>query len=431
MKVTLISVSDNDRGASRSAYRLHLGLRRLGVESQLFVQGKVTADPHVVRYQPTTQLFSGLARNWRRYQLNRSMRPYAGTLPRERTFFTDDRTSCLSDPLPQIPASDIIHLHWVAEFLDFPSFFRWLPQQKPFVWTIHDMASLTGGCCYDLGCDKFVESCGACPQLGSHAERDLSREIWTRKKSEYARLDPARVRIVTPSRWLASEVRRSSLLGRFECSVIPYGLDLEMFQPRDRHVARQLLGVPPDAKVLLFVADKVTDYRKGFFALDQALDGIAPDNIFVVCVGREAPASIQRFRHLAADGIANDRVLSFVYSAADIFVAPSLADNLPNTVLEAIACGVPTVAFDAGGVPDMVRPGMTGVLAKAGDAAELRSAILKLLSDTQRLCEIRANCRRIALEEYDLALQARRYMQLYDDLLGSGRKTPSEERVLA
>lgn len=431
MKVTLISVSDNDRGASRSAYRLHLGLRRLGVESRMFVQGQVTGGADVVRYQPTTRLLSGLARNWRRYQLNRSMRPYLATLPRERTFFTDDRTSYLSDPLPQIPPADVLHVHWVAEFLDYPAFFRWLPAQKPFVWTLHDMASITGGCCYDLGCGKFAQSCGACPQLGSRAERDLSRQIWTRKKRSYGRLDPARVRIVAPSQWLAREVRRSSLLGRFECRVIPYGLDLEMFQPRDRHVARRLLGVPPDAKVLLFVADKVTDYRKGYFVLEQALDGIPPDDIFVVCVGREAPASIQRFRHLTADGIANDRVLSFIYSAADIFVAPSLADNLPNTVLEATACGVPTVAFDAGGVPDMVRPGVTGLLAKAGDAAELRGAILQLLSDTQRLCAMRANCRRIALEEYDLTLQARRYMQMYEELLGSSHKIPSEDRVLA
>ena len=431
MNVTLLSASDNDRGASRSAYRLHLGLRQLGVESQMFVRGKVTADPDVVRYVPRKQLLAGLARNWRRYLLNRGMRPYEGRLPREHTFFTDDRTSFLAGPLEQIPQADVIHLHWVAEFLDYPAFFQWLPKQHPFVWTLHDMANFTGGCCYDLGCGKFAHSCGQCPQLGSRKERDLSRGIWARKKNEYASLDPRRVRIVTPSRWLAREVGRSPLLGRFPCSVIPYGLDLEMFQPRDRRVARALLGVPVDARVLLFMADKVTDFRKGYHLFEQALEGIAPDEVFIVCAGGEAPASIRRFRHASMDGIANDRVLSFVYSAADVFVAPSLADNLPNTVLEALACGVPVVAYDAGGVPDLVRPDVTGILVKAGDATGLRNAVLELLRDSQKRAEMAANCRRIAVQEYELAIQARRYKELYEDLLGRGRQTPRDARVPA
>lgn len=429
MRVTLISASDNDRGASRSAYRLHLGLRRLGLQSKMFVRGKVTGDPDVLRYQPTKRLFSGLARNWRRYRLNRSMTPYEGKLPREHTFFTDDRTSFLADPLEQIPDADVLHLHWVAEFLDYSEFFAWLPKAKPFVWTLHDMANLTGGCCYDLGCGKFAQSCGQCPQLGSRVEKDLSREVWTRKKREYTGLDPGRVRIVTPSRWLAREVGRSPLLGRFPCCVIPYGLDLETFQPRDRRVARELFGVPAEAKVLLFMADKVTDFRKGYHLFEQALQGVSPDEMFVICAGGEAPPGIQRFRHAVVDGIANDRVLSFVYSAADVFVAPSLADNLPNTVLEAIACGVPVVAFDAGGVPDLVRPRETGTLVETGDATELRNAILQLLHDSRQRMEMAANCRRIAVQEYELTIQAQRYKDVYEDLAGRKCKAAQDDPV--
>jgi glycosyltransferase involved in cell wall biosynthesis len=199
--------------------------------------------------------------------------------------------------------------------------------------------------------------------------------------------------------------------------VIPYGLDNDVFQPRERHVARDVLGIPFNASVVLFVADFAGSYRKGFHILVPALSDLeAERQVFLLCLGQNPPAELKRFPHAHFEDITNDRMLSFVYSAADVFVAPSLADNLPNTVLESMACGTPVVAFDVGGLPEMVRPGITGLLAPAGDAVKLKEAILCLLEDSGRRAEMAANCRRIALAEYDLAIQAKRYIQLYGEL---------------
>jgi glycosyltransferase involved in cell wall biosynthesis len=205
---------------------------------------------------------------------------------------------------------------------------------------------------------------------------------------------------------------------------------LDVFQPRDRGVARELLGIPSNTSVVLFLAHKTDEFRKGHHVLLDALDGITADrNIFLLSVGAGGQSKVQRFPHVCFDGIGNDRVLSFIYSAADVFVCPSLADNLPNTILESIACGTPVAAFAAGGIPDLVRPGITGLLARTGDASELRDAILQLLDDRVKRSEISANCRRVAVEEYELTLQARRYGRLYENMFAGRPSTAPAERT--
>ena len=280
------------------------------------------------------------------------------------------------------------------------------------------MEVMTGGCFYNGDCERFMAQCGACPQLGSKSESDLSRQIWQRKLRIYSKHAPGQLHIVTPSRWLGDEVKRSSLLGSFPCTVIPNSLDTVVFAPRSRAAAREVLGIPPDAKVILFIADGVHDPRKGLHLLDQALSGIpANDNCFVVFLGPGQPPGLDNLPHLHIEPVNNDRFLSFVYSAADVFVAPSLQDNLPNTVLESIACGTPVVGFGVGGIPDLVRPGKTGLLAKPADALDLRRAIFELLGDADRLKAMQTNCRKIAIEEYSLEIQARRYLDLYREAI--------------
>ena len=418
MKIALISTMDYVGGASRAAYRLHNQLRASGHGSQMFVYLKFTHDSDVRNYKPAENLVSRVRRTARRSSLSREKEKYASSTPFERTFFTDDRTQFGFDLIEQMPDSDVIHLHWTGDFLDYPTFFRWLSKSKPLVWTLHDMANLTGGCCYDLGCGKFTQRCGACPQLGSQDESDLSRQIWLRKRDEFATLDASRVHIVTPSVWLANEVKKSPLMSRFACSVIPYGLDLGVFQPRSRQTARDLFGVPQDAKVILFLADGVGEYRKGFHILAQALTALdSRERPFLLSLGKDPPPGLGDFSRAHFSDITNDRILSFAYSAADLFVAPSLADNLPNTILESMACGTPVVAFDVGGVPDMVRPGVTGLLVPPGDANGLKHAVLSLLVDPAKRAEMSANCRRIALAEYNLLLQAQRYSEIYEALM--------------
>lgn len=392
----------------------------------MFVAQKAGDEPSVMRYNPPLDMLSRVKRSVRRKMIARDIGKYASTAPAGISFFTDDRTMYGGDPWRYLPENDLIQLHFVAQFVDYYAFFSVAPRNKQFVWTMHGMEALTGGCHYDYGCGKFAQECGACPQLGSQSPLDLTRKVWRRKRDSYQRIESSQLHIVSPSRWLQGEARRSSLLSRFDCSVIPYGLDTEVFAPRDQRVAREILRIPLDAKVVLFVADGVDDPRKGFHLLMQAVARLGTGgNVFLLSVGTGRRPDFQGVPHMHIQGLRNDGILSCVYSAADVFAVPSLQDNLPNTVLESLACGVPVVGFNVGGIPDMVRPGVTGLLAGAGDGNELRSGISEMLQNDEKRAEMSFNCRRIALQEYALEIQARRYAQLYEGLLKSSAKGDS------
>jgi len=421
VRVVHVATWDNQGGACRAAYRVHDGLKRLRIDSQMYVRTRLSGDPTVWAYQPSQALVIRVRRRARRLALERAMHRYDKTSPPGRSHFADDRSFFWGDVIRQVPTADLVHVHWVSQFVDYGVFFPWL--SVPLVWTLHDMANFTGGCCYDLGCDRFVAQCGACPQLGSSGDDDLSRHIWLRKKRHYSHLDAAHVHIVTPSRWLATQVARAPLLCRFDRSVIPYGLDLDVFKPRDPRVVRELLGIAPDARVVLFVAHSLAERRKGFGYLLDALREIpSAADVWLLSVGLGGPVEVPHIRHRHFDSLSDDRMLSFYYSAADVLVVPSSADNLPNTILESMACGTPVIAFDAGGMPELVRPGVTGLLVPTGNTAQLRQAILQLLSELPMRSELSANCRRISTEEYDLGVQASRYADIYESMLDGTRR---------
>lgn len=429
MKVVHISTYDCVGGASRSAYRLHDGLRRSGQESRMFVAKRSSLDPWVIRYDPPRDLRSRVLRTLRRLNIVLASRLYHLQAPAGLSFFSDDRTKYGKDPWRRLPESDLIQLHWVARFVDYEAFFELVPATTPVVWTLHDMVPFTGGCHYDQACNRFAQSCGRCPQLGSESDTDLTGQVWQRKWKSFQKLRPEQLHIVTPSRWLGEQVGQSSLLSRFPRSVIPYGLDTEVFAPRDRSVSRELLRIPRHAKVVLFVANGVSEPRKGFHLLTRALEKIdSPSEMFLLSLGSGAPAEFGGFPKAHIGHVDNDSFLSHVYSAADIFVAPSLQDNLPNTVLESISCGTPVVGFAVGGIPDMVRPGLTGLLAAPGDAAELRRAILDLLRNDESREKMAINCRQIATQEYSLEIQALRYLDLYEEILGERRVDGWQQR---
>jgi glycosyltransferase involved in cell wall biosynthesis len=225
---------------------------------------------------------------------------------------------------------------------------------------------------------------------------------------------------VAISRWMAATVQGSSLLGGCPVTVIPLGLDVDDFAPRDRCLARDVLGVPREARVILFAADSVENRRKGFKLLAKALVGLDRlPHLFLLSLGRGKPALDTPFPHLHLGYISNDRLLSLVYSAADVFVCPSLQENFAQTALEALACGIPVVGFAIGGLPDMVRHGVTGLLVSPQDVVALRAAIVDLLQDVAKRTEMSAHCRRIAVEEYSLEIQARHYIELYQQLVAN------------
>lgn len=418
MKITLVDTYDYaGGGGSRCAYRLHDGLRRVGADSRMFVCYKGRNDPEVYAYEPKRTPGARVARRWRQFRWGAELKRYSKTIPFEHSFYLDDRAVFRQEPFEQLPSTDVLNLHFVAGFVDLGALVQWLPKSMPVVWTFHDMAPLTGGCCYDLGCGRFANGCGTCPQLGSREQSDPTRKSWERKRRNYSMLDAARLHIVAPSRWMREQAQRSPFVAGFNCSVIPYGLDVEVFQPREKCLARERFGIPLNARVVLFNAFNLGEFRKGYHILREMLAGLERNtNVFLLSVGREEASGIGHLAHLHLGRVQDDELLSFAYSAADVYICPSLADNLPNTIMEAMACGTPAVAFAAGGIPEMVRQGETGLLARSGDAVGLRDAMLQLLEDEGKRRMMAAKCRRIATEEYELALQARRYMELYQTL---------------
>jgi len=417
MRVVHIIRWDGGGGAAMGAHRLHRSLQRLGIDSTIFVAEKLTADPTVTQFRPSSRLLSRLRRRIRRQRIRASWRRY-----RPVTSFTDDRVAFGREVLEQLPSGDVLHVHGTSGFVDFSLFFRLLPRRIPVVRTMHDMNFFTGGCHNNGGCDKFAGRCGACPQLGSHREHDLSRRIWERKRRALDMVPRDRLHVVAPSRWLANEARRSSLLSRFDISVIPLGIDVDTLAPMDRHAARAVLRIPTDASVLLFVATQPNHPLKGFAYLAAALEKLDLPDIFVVSVGNEAPLLGPGIKRSHLGRITDQRLLALAYNAADLLIVPSLQESFCQVVLEALACGTPVVASGVGGIPEMVRTGVNGSLVSPRDVGGLGAAIRSLLADRPRLEQMREHCRPIVLDEYSLDLVARRYADLYQALCQSSVK---------
>jgi glycosyltransferase involved in cell wall biosynthesis len=355
------------------------------------------------------------------------MKRYQSTISNKLEYFGNDKVPGIDPFAAGLPSADITHLHFVAGFVDYQKFFKRWEKGRPLVWTLHDMNPFTGGCHYSLGCDRFEIGCGACHLLGSTDENDFSARAVKRKKAAFDFLSPDATRIIAPSRWLAKEARASSLLGRFDVKVVPHGLDTETFSPRDRALAREVFGLPQNAKVILFGATSSNNYRKGFdlaVAAVRSLEDRLPKggaplvlaSIGELSVGKTSGISLAEFGYLG-----QDRLLSYAYSAADIFVMPSREEAFGQVAIEAMSCAIPVVSFDLGGAQDIVRNGETGFLVEPENVEMLSEAIAALLKDPNYCEAMGRRARKVAVEEYGLETFAQRTISLYDEIL---RGTP-------
>ncbi len=283
------------------------------------------------------------------------------------------------------------------------------------------MWAFTGGCHYSGECVRYQQECGLCPQLGSRHNKDLSHWVWKRKERSWKHIT---LTIVTPSRWLSSCVRKSSLLGRYRIEVIPNGIDAGIFKPIDRLYSRALLGVPENKKVILFAAiNPLEDERKGYHFLIEALHRLSEKStnnlLELVVVGASTPKNSPKLplpvRYL---GYVEDvsRLVN-CYSAADVFVAPSKEDNFPSTVLESLACGTPVLSFSVGGIPDLVEHMKNGYLAKPFDIADLSYGIEWIMNDESRYKALSRRARQKVEEEFTFNIQVKRYLGLYEEVL--------------
>jgi len=412
MNVLFLNATDIEGGAGRAAYRLLTGMRGLGVPARMLVQRKSGDDPAVIGPATSRGKVAGIVRPHLdqlllRFYPRRQLTFFPAVLP----------DSVAADVAPLAP--DLVHLHWVAGgFLRVETLRR---LGRPLVWTLHDSWPFTGGCTMPLECRRYEQRCGQCPILGSARERDLSRWLWKRKHSAWKGLD---LTIVTPSRWLGAAARASALFRDARVEVIPNGLDLVRFRPHDRRYARELLGLPQDRRLILFIGmNIVNDRNKGFHLLLPALEALRQngwgEGAEVVVAGCSDPppgVAMPLTTHFLGR-LHDDVTLALLYSAADIFVLPSIQENLPNTVMEAMACGTPTVAFDQGGVPDLVAHGRTGFLARPGDPGDLARCMAGLLDNDAQREAFGHEARRVAEGEYSLETVARRYCALYEEIL--------------
>jgi hypothetical protein len=279
------------------------------------------------------------------------------------------------------------------------------------------MNPFTGGCHFSAGCNGFRHRCGNCPQIAGSADDDITAKTLEMKRQLYAGLN---LHVVAPSRWLSDEAQRSIAFAEAAShQVIPYSLDTKRYSPVDRIAARRALNLDPEKKIVLFGAASIGNRRKGLHELLEAWADLPADSVQGLMFGSgEAPVigdGQAPIKHLGFIG--EPEQLRLAYSAADVFVLPSLEDNLPQTGLEAMSCGTPVVAFDAGGIPDYVRPGKTGLLSPAGEAKGLAAQIRALLDHPEWRERMGRTAREVMVREYSQAVESARYTQLLESIL--------------
>ena len=414
MKVLILSAKDIRGGAARAAYRQHQGLLAAGIDSQMLVQNKLGDDNTVIA--PTSKIQRGIA----------AIKPTLDQLPFTLHRNRDSKINIYSAQwLPskivnKIEAinPDIINIHWICGgFLPIEALAK---LKQPLVWTFHDMWAFTGGCHYSGECDRYQQSCGSCPQLGSDRDWDLSRWIWRRKAKAWKNLN---LTIVTPSKWLADCAKSSSLFSDIPIKVIGYGINPQVYQPHSTYIAREILKLPQDKKIILFGAlDSTQNKRKGFSLLLEALQALQQwrslKEVELVIFGTSAPLNPINFGFKVhyTGKLSDDISLSLLYAAADVFVAPSVQDNLPNTILESLACGTPCTAFEIGGMPDLIEHQQNGYLARPYLPEDLASGINWILAENKRSKQLAINSRTKILKDFNLELQTKKYLGLFDDL---------------
>jgi len=411
LSVLQVAVYDRSGGGCIAGFRQHQALRRAGVDSQMFVRFKVTGDPFVHEHVPPPEWNLRIPRVWRR-KAQEWKRNHSRLLG-EMFMATSEHDATLLIYLPQ---ADVVNIQFAWDFLDYPSFFSCMPQHVPIVVTMHEMGTFTGGCSYAESCAGFIDRCGNCPKLGHSGENDLSRQGWLERCYAFAARHKKNLHFVANSQWTAELARKSSLLRDYSVTNINLGLDCGIFKPLDRSFARSSFGIPEGSRVLSFAAASVSDPRKGMRFLIEAVNGMR-EKPFLLTWGRNVPQALAGIPQLHLGNIDSEHLMALAYNASDVFVMPSQEEAFGQTALEAIACGTPVAAFQAGGIPETVRHEQTGLLCPVGDSGALQKNIERLLDDVGLWRHCSENGSKVAQAEFSYAVNAKNYIALYQSLL--------------
>jgi glycosyltransferase involved in cell wall biosynthesis len=410
MKILILSKSDILGGAARAAYRLHQSLLIEGIDSQMLVQNKNSDD------------FKVVTKDKKRTKYLNMLRPIIDSLPTRSYKNRKDALFSISwlsfdgivDRINELNP-DIVHIHWIAGGM---MRIEEISQIKvPLVLSLHDMWAFTGGCHYDQGCGLYENNCGKCKILSSEKEDDLSRKVFNRKLKTYSKIK--RMNIIATSRWIGECAKASSLLKDRTISILPNPIDTSIFAPIDKSIARNFFSIPKDKTVVLFGAmNSLLDSRKGSKELFEAIDMLHLDNIVFVIAGSSIPQDPKIFKYPTyyIPPLHDEVSLPLIYNSADIMIVPSLQENLANSIIESLSCGIPVVAFDVGGNSDMIEHKSNGYLAKAISPKDMVNGIEWVLRNYVSK-DLSNNARNKALKEFDQQLITKKYIDLYKSTL--------------
>jgi glycosyltransferase involved in cell wall biosynthesis len=398
MGVNVLHISESDAagGAARTAYKVHRGLKQAGHVSRMLVGRKVTQDDDI---RP-------IKRNdaWR--AADRVAGTLTNTLGLQYAYFPSS-SAVTRDPW--FREADLVQLHNLhGSYFGFTALPH-LTRRRPTVWLLQDQWAMTGHVAYSLDCERWRHGCGSCPYLDEYPRlrHDTTALLWRLKRRVYER---AALTLIVPSRWMLELVQASPLLARFPARRIPHGVDTDVFRPMPKDEARRRLELPAERRIVLFAASHLNERRKGLDLLERALALMEEPPLLALAGEGEAPRDVES-RSLGA--IADDELLAQAYAAADAVAVPTIADALTQTAIESIACGTPCVAFDRGGVTDVVTHMKTGYQARFGDVADLARGLRTVLDGDG----FGPRCRETAEAQFSVGLQVQRYLEVYEELV--------------
>lgn len=420
MKVTLINTADAGGGAPAACMRLLKALQFKQVDAKLLVQKKSTNNNSV---EVISEGWLGKLKALYHFLAERIPFILFDAEDRSVRFaFSTAATGTSIAKQQLVQQADILHLHWINQgFLSINNLKELVRLGKPVVWTLHDMWAFTGGCHYAGDCDHFTKRCGHCWMLSDPEGKDISNKGWIHKMHLFE--DVNSIVFVTCSNWLGDMARKSSLLEGYRIETIPNPIDTALFTPRDKNTLRKKWDIAEGKKIILFGAANIMDRRKGINYLVEALDYLKnnhPDKgeIEIVIFGKNKAFDVELLPFTVYEvGIVNNQEdMAELYSLADVYVTPAIEDNLPNTVMEAMASGTPVVAFHTGGIPDMIDHLQNGYLAEFKSPADLAAGISYVLENNidGKLSE---NARNKVLQNFTNEIVAGKYLNIYQSLL--------------
>ena len=320
--------------------------------------------------------------------------------------------------------SDIFHLNWIANFLDFRDFFSKEAKNKKIIWTLSDMNPFTGGCHYSCDmngtwCYQYYQGCENCLMLAKNKNGKMIKKMFQTKYDSINKIKTENMKIVCPSLWVMEESKKSKLFSRFEHIYISHGVNIDVFNLLERNRVRKKHKLSKDQKVILFVSDIINDKRKGLLLLIEAIKGLKLSNIVILTVGKaKIQLPCEAFFNLEIKHygfISSDEKMAELYNCADVFISPSIAESFGFTIAESLCCGTPVIAFNTSAITEKITDGENGYLAINLDSCSLKECISKYFVSGVSLSreEISSSAR----NKYSHIVMKNKYLNLYNDIL--------------